>query len=250
MLLSERVALVTGGGRGIGRAICRALAREGARVVVAEIDPHLGSETVTLLGGTSRAAFVETDVTDTAARRRAVQCAVDTFGRLDILVNNAGLLAGPRNPQTLALLDEREWDAMMAVNLRGVYFMSRAAADVMIPARRGCIVNIASTAGQFFSPDGIAYGISKLGVRGVTSALAVALGPHGIRVNAVGPGIAITEVRPRPDRDEIARHIPLRKLALPEDVAEPVVFLASDGAGHITGQTLVVDGGTTLVRPW
>ena len=250
MQFLDRVALVTGGGRGIGRAICRAMAREGARVVVADIDPRLGRDTARLLGGPEKAAFVATDVASASACRDAVRNAEDTFGRLDVLVNNAGLLAGPGNPQTLDSLDEREWDATMAVNLRGVYFMSRAASEAMIPRGRGAIVNIASTAGQFFSPDGIAYGVSKLGVRGLTGALAVALGPHGIRVNAVGPGIAITETRPRPDRDAIAAHIPLGKLALPEDVAEAVVFLASDRAGHITGQTLVVDGGTTLVRPW
>ena len=247
--LDERVAVVTGGGQGIGRAICLALAREGARVAVADIDPQAGAQTVGLLGASKGAVFLQTDVADSAACRQTVQRAVERFGTLDILVNNAGLLFR-ENVQTLDTLDEREWDRVMAVNLRGVYFMSRAAAAVMIPRRRGCMVNIASTAGQYYSGRGIAYGVSKVGVRGVTSALAVALAPHGIRVNAVAPGTVESESRAHPDRDAIVKVTPLGKLARPEDVAEAVIFLASDGAGHITGQTLVVDGGVTLVRPW
>ena len=247
--LDGRVAVVTGGGQGIGRAICRALAREGARVVVADIDPRLGEETVALLKHSKGAMCVQTDVADSSACRSTVGRAVEAFGQLDILVNNAGLLFR-ENRQTVESLDEGEWDRVMSVNLRGVYFMSRAAAAVMTVQKRGCMVNIASTAGQYYSGQGIAYGVSKLGVRGVTSALAVALAPHGIRVNAVAPGTVMSEARSNSDRDAIINVTPLKKLATPEDVAAPVVFLASDAAGHITGQTLVVDGGVTLVRPW
>ncbi len=249
MRLADRVAIVTGGGRGIGRAICRAMAREGARVIVADIDPNLGRETVDLVTAFQKAAFVEADVTDPETCRGTVQRAVEIFGTVDILVNNAGRLIG-ENRQTLDSLDEREWDMTMAINLRGVYFMSRAAAEVMKARRRGSIINIASTAGQIFSREGIAYGVSKGGVRALTGSLAVVLAPYGIRVNAVGPGIVITETRPRPERDQIAKRIPLGKLAVPEDVAGPVVFFASDEAGHITGQTLLIDGGMTIMRPW
>ena len=256
MRLAQKVVLVTGGGRGIGRAICRAMAKEGAHVAVAEIDSALGRETIGLLGAAPEAAFVQTDVTSPTSCRRAVEETVARFGRLDVLVNNAGrLLAESR--QTLDVLDEQEWDKTMAVNIRGAYSMCRAAAAVMVRQKRGCIVSIASTGSQIFAGEAIAYDVSKGGIRVLTGALAVALGPHGVRVNAVAPGIVVTEARPRltatggvPPQAEIAKRIPLRKLAVPEDVACAVVFLASEEAGHITGQTLVVDGGTTILRPY
>ena len=256
MRLADKVALVTGGGRGIGRAICRAMAREGAHVAVAELDPGMGQETVGLLAGSREAMFVETNVTDPTACAHAVRAAVERFGRLDVLVNNAGrLLAESR--QTLDILDEQEWDKTMAVNIRGAFSMCRAAASVMVKQKSGAIVSIASTGGQIFAGEAIAYDVSKGSIRVLTGSLAVALGPHGIRVNAVAPGIVVTEARPRlkatggvPPQAEIAKRIPLRKLAVPDDVASAVVFLASDEAGHITGQTLIVDGGTTILRPY
>jgi 3-oxoacyl-[acyl-carrier protein] reductase len=245
---ADRVAVVTGGGRGIGRAVCLRLAAEGARVVVADLDEALALEaagSVRAAGG--EAVAIPMDIADAASCEATVRAALDAFGALDVLVNNAGRLLG-ENRQTLETLDAAEWDRMVDVNLRGTYLMSRAAARPMIEGRRGAVVCIGSMAAARFGRDGIAYNVSKAGVHGLVGSLAIVLAPHGIRVNGVAPGILTT--RSRPDLDEIRGRIPLRKFATPEDVAASVAFLASEDAGHVTGQILFVDGGVTAARPW
>jgi NAD(P)-dependent dehydrogenase (short-subunit alcohol dehydrogenase family) len=193
---------------------------------------------------------VRVDVTEPASCRDAVAAVVRAWDRLDVLVNNAGRLVTPHNRQTLEETDEREWDATMNVNLRGTYFMSRAAAAAMIPRKRGAIVNIASTAARQFGPENIAYNVSKGGVLSLTGTLAIALAAHGIRVNGVAPMMTITDTRPRTRMDHVVAKVPLGKLATPDDVAGPVLFLASDESGHVTGHTIVVDGGLSIRRPW
>jgi NAD(P)-dependent dehydrogenase (short-subunit alcohol dehydrogenase family) len=243
------VAVVTGAGRGMGRAVALRLGREGARVVVAELNPAHGvevAEEISANGGT--ATPVTTDVSKVADVTRLFDEAVNAFGTVDILVNNAGI--GVAKP----ILDytEADWDRQMGVNVKGVFFCSQAAARLMIPQRRGKIVNFASTSAFVSSsqPE-VAYDTSKGAVRQMTISMAAELAPHGINVNAVAPGTTATEMtRSSLSTSEglawqLAR-IPIGRVGQPDDIASVVVFLCSPEAGYITGHTLVADGGWLL----
>ena len=243
------VAVVTGAGRGMGRAVALRLGREGARVVVAELNPAHGvevAEEISANGGT--ATPVTTDVSKVADVTRLFDEAVNAFATVDILVNNAGI--GVAKP----ILDytEADWDRQMGVNVKGVFFCSQAAARLMIPRRRGKIVNFASTSAFVSSsqPE-VAYDTSKGAVRQMTISMAAELAPHGINVNAVAPGTTATEMtRSSLSTSEglawqLAR-IPIGRVGQPDDIAGVVVFLCSPEAGYITGHTLVADGGWLL----
>jgi len=244
-----KVAIVTGAGRGMGRAVARRLAREGARVVVAEVNAKHGAEVAAEIrdsGG--MATEVTADVSRLADVQRTFDVAVEAYGTVDILINNAGIaIARPMTDYT-----ESEWDRQMAVNVKGVFFCSQAAARVMIPRRQGKIVNFASTSAFVSSskPE-VAYDTSKGAVRQMTVSIAAELAPHGINVNAVAPGTTATEMTTSTlATDEgmawqLAR-IPMGRVGQPDDIASVVLFLCSPEASYITGHTLVADGGWLL----
>ncbi len=249
MRFAGQTAIVTGAGRGMGRAVARGLAAEGAQVVVAEVDEAAGREAAeAITGAGGRALAVAADISQVDQVRALFKQALEAFGTVDILVNNAGI--GIARP----LLDytEADWDRQLGVNLKGMFFATQEAARVMVPKRRGKIVNFASTAAFVSSstPE-TAYDISKGGVRQLTISVAAELAPHHVNVNAVAPGTILTELTLRvldtPEKmDRAAAKIPLGRLGSPEDLVGPVLFLCSDEAGYITGHTLVVDGGWLL----
>lgn len=239
--LSERVAVVTGGAQGIGSAIVDRLSDAGARVVIGDLrDPGDGRE------------WVELDVSAEASVERFVREVTDRHGRLDIVVNNAGIMF-EEHIEGHAL---DSWQRMLDVNLTGPFLMARAAVEAL-KVRGGAIVNVGSIEGFSCNPEHAAYAATKAGVHGLTGALAVDLGPFGIRCNAVAPGWIDTElnasyVDAHPDRDEVVRQLaqlhPVGHIGDPADVGDVVVWLASDESRFVTGQTITIDGGR-LTKP-
>jgi 3alpha(or 20beta)-hydroxysteroid dehydrogenase len=233
--LDGRVALVTGGARGIGEAYVRALHAAGARVVIADILHDQGEALAGQLG--DRARFVHLDVTDEAEWDAAVGAAIDAFGAVDVLVNNAGIAnAAPIEHFTLA-----KWNTVIAVNLTGVFLGCRAVVPHMKARGSGSIINISSVEGMRGSPGLHGYTASKFGVRGLSQSLAVELGAFGIRVNSVHPGFITTDMTTRIDPAHL--DIPLGRPGTPSDVAGTIVFLASDASAFTSGAEFVVDGG-------
>ncbi|MBV9323683.1 MAG: 3-oxoacyl-ACP reductase FabG [Chloroflexi bacterium] len=250
--LSGRVAIVTGGGHGIGRAYCHALASQGAGLVVAEIDAEAARKTAEdLMEFGHDALGISTDVSLADSVGEMVARATEHFGHVDVLVNNAAVFASvPMSRTPIEDISVDEWDRMMAVNLRGMFLVSRAVVPGMKERRWGRIINISSGRALSNSANSIHYVTSKAGVLGFTRTLAREVGAFGITVNAIAPGSTLSEDNPsdeiiqmRSNRVE-ARAIP--RLQVPEDLIGAVVFFASDDAAFITGQTLVVDGGATM----
>src|SRR6266567_4381398 len=249
MRFAGQTAVVTGAGRGMGRAVALALAREGAAVVVAEVDRASADQvTAEIDSAGGRARAVTVDISSVQDVRSLFKETVEEFGGLDILVNNAGIGI----PKPLVDYTEQDWDRQLGVNLKGMFFATQEAAKLMIPKRRGKIVNFASTAAFVSSstPE-TAYDISKGGVRQLTISVAAELAPHNINVNAVAPGTIMTELTLRvldtPEKMErAAAKIPMNRLGEPQDMVGPVLFLCSEEADYITGHTLVVDGGWLL----
>jgi 3-oxoacyl-[acyl-carrier protein] reductase len=240
--LAGKVAAVTGAGQGIGRAIALALAREGATVVVSDIDLKIAQQTAQdIEAGGGQAAALKVDVTDRQDAEALTERAVQLFGRLDILVNNAGVYPSAPIIET----KEEEWDLVMAINLKGVFLCSQAAVKQMIDQHEGVIVNIASVDAKTRTTGNAHYAAAKAGVISFTRTLACEMAPHGIRVNAVAPGWIGTEtLRKKSDRwQQAIKEIPVGRLGTPEDVAEAVLFLVSGVAGYITGEVLDVNGG-------
>ncbi len=249
MRFAGQTAIVTGAGRGMGRAVALGLAAEGANVVVAEVDQPAAKEVVEeIQKAGARALAVKVDISSVQDVRRLFTSTLAEFGGVDILINNAGIgIAKPLVDYT-----EADWDKQLGVNLKGMFFATQEAARIMIPKRRGKIVNFASTAAFVSSstPEAV-YDISKGGVRQLTISVAAELAPYHINVNAVAPGTILTDLTLRVlDTDEkMARasaKIPLGRLGKPEDMVGPVLFLCSDEADYVTGHVLVVDGGWLL----
>jgi 3-oxoacyl-[acyl-carrier protein] reductase len=244
----DRVVLVTGGAHGIGLAIVRAFAQAGAKVIVAdqrEADATRAASTITSEMGTEGLA-VAVDVRVAAAVDAAVQRALAHFGRIDVLVNNAGIY-----PNTPVLeMDENEWDAVFDTNVKGMFLMSRAVGRAMV-TRGGRIINISSGAVESGRVGAAQYCASKAAVNMFTRVLALELAPHGIVVNAVGPGlIEVPGWSLSQDYiDAIVSTNPMGRIGQPEDVAQAVLYLASPSATYITGTTLYVDGGSLAGRP-
>jgi len=247
--LGGRVAIVTGGGLGIGQAYCQGLARAGAAVVVADIDREAAAKVAASIrsqGG--RALDVWVDVTDPAATEEMAAAAHRAFGRIDVLVNNAALYSAlTRRP--FHQIDVAEWDRVMAVNLKGLFLCVRAVYPYMRAQGGGRIINIASTTALKGTPQLLHYVTSKAGVIGFTRALARELGPDNITVNAIAPGMVRTGRETGVSDAYFAARVRERALAreqTPQDLVGAVLFLASDAAAFITGQTLVVDGGAVM----
>jgi len=249
MRFAGQSAIVTGGGRGMGRAVALGLAAEGAAVAVADVDEGPAGEVrgaIEKAGGTAIA--VRADISRVDDVRRMFAETVEAFGDVSILINNAGIGI----PKPLVDYTEADWERQLDVNLKGMFFATQEAAKLMIPKRRGKIVNFCSTAGFVSSstPE-TAYDISKGGVRQLTISVAAELAQHNVNVNAVAPGTIMTELTLRVlDIDEkMARasaKLPLGRLGKPEDMVGPVLFLCSSDADYVTGHVLVVDGGWLL----
>ncbi len=242
---TDKVALVTGGASGIGLAIAQVFAGRGARLVLFDRDPKVG-EVTERLGGRGRHLSHVVDVTDDAALIEAVEQAAASCGRIDVLVNNAGLARlAPAEDVTM-----EDWDAHIALNLRAPFLMSRQVGRVMLRQRSGRIVNIASQAGIVALPHHVAYSAAKAAIINMSKLLALEWGPRGVTVNAISPTIVETELGRRVWAGEpgeaMKLRIPTRRFAQPEEIALAALYLASDAAGMINGENLVVDGGFTI----
>jgi NAD(P)-dependent dehydrogenase (short-subunit alcohol dehydrogenase family) len=253
--LEGKVAVVTGGGRGIGRATVEKLAREGARVAFLEKDEAAGREAAAELAGLSPdLAFLPADVTVEDQVRRALGQVLERHGTVDVLVNNAGM-----NTYFDAVeMTEAEWDTVFAVDLKGAWLCCKHALPAMKRAGRGSIVNIASIHARLTIPGMFPYAAAKSGMVGLTRSLALDYAPLGIRVNAVLPGWTRTRqvedwFRRQPDPDKAERHVmevhPLRRIASPAEVANLIAFVASDEASAVTGASLAVDCGLGIQFP-
>jgi glucose 1-dehydrogenase len=240
------VAIITGAGSGMGRATAMRLARDGYAVVVAEIDQERAASVAFEIGDAALPFAV--DVSDAAEVEALVAETLERLGRLDAMVANAGV---PHGAPFLEL-DEATWERVLAVNLKGVFLCGQTAARAMVAAGRpGAIVNVASTYAEVTAEEASAYSASKGGVRMLTKSMAFELGAHGIRVNAVGPGWIRTGMNPLDDPAQLERlepTIPLRRIGLPDDVADVIAFLLSEDARYVSGQTIFVDGGWLTSR--
>jgi len=236
--MQDKVVLITGAARGQGEAEARLMAAQGATVVVADVLDEAGEAVAGSLG--APAEYAHLDVTDLAQWEAVVGDIVARHGRLDVLVNNAGIFR--RGKLVDASLDD--WRLVMDVNCNGVFYGLRTAANAMIPQGSGSIVNISSVAGLQGAGGAFAYGASKWAVRGMTRTAAQELARHGIRVNSVHPGLIGTEMLDQVgDQNRMVKGVPMRRVATSEEVAQLVVFLASDESSYITGTEHRIDGG-------
>jgi 3-oxoacyl-[acyl-carrier protein] reductase len=260
MRLEGKVALVTGGAAGIGKATAGRLAEEGARVVICDVDEELGQTTVRMLGPEGGAetspghSFYKVDVTDRTAVQQWVDNVAEGYGRIDVLVNNAGVLRDAtlvkvKDGELVKQMSEADFDLVIAVNLKGVFNCTQAVAPHMIRQGGGVILNATSIVGLDGNLGQTNYVATKAGVIGMTKVWARELGPHNIRVNAVAPGPIATEmIKSMPEKilDRFRARTPLGKLGQPQDVANAYLFLASEEASHISGTVLRVDGGIVV----
>ncbi|MDO9350164.1 MAG: 3-oxoacyl-[acyl-carrier-protein] reductase [Deltaproteobacteria bacterium] len=243
MELSGKVALVTGAAQGIGKAIAMLLARNGADVVVSDINLEKAQETTNEIQGMGRRSFaIKVNVADLKDVERMVEAIVEQFGRIDILVNNAGIT----RDRLILRMTEEDWDAVLDVNLKGTFNCTKAVIRHMSKQKSGKIVSIASVSGEMGNPGQANYAASKAGVIGFTKTIAREFAGRGINVNAIAPGYIqtpMTDAVPEKAKEELKRMIPMERLGKPEDVAQAVLFLVSENSSYITGQVLNVNGG-------
>jgi 3-oxoacyl-[acyl-carrier protein] reductase/2-hydroxycyclohexanecarboxyl-CoA dehydrogenase len=242
--LNDKIAIITGAGRGLGAAAALRMAEEGAHLVINDISPDAARATATAIEKLGRRAMLSThDVSDTKAANALVEEAKKTFGRVDILVNNAGIT----RDSMLHKLTEEKWDEVIRVNLKGPFNMGQACAKVMMENKYGKIVNLSSIAwlGNIGQTN---YSASKAGVVGLTRTWALELSRYQINVNAIAPGLIdtpMTQAIPTEVKEKFIGKIPMRRMGKPEDIAALVCFLASDEANYLTGQCIQIDGGLT-----
>ncbi len=246
MKLEGKIALVTGASRGIGKTIALTLAKEGADIAVVDLNVEAAQEVVAEIEALGRKAIaVQANVASLEASTTMVDEVVKAFGRLDILVNNAGIT----RDGLIMRMKEEDWDAVITVNLKGVFNCTKAAIKYMMKQKSGNIVNISSIVGVMGNAGQANYCAAKAGVIGLTKATAKEVATRGIRVNAIAPGFIktdMTSVLPEKVVEAMLAGIPLNRLGETEDIAKAVLFLASDDANYITGQTLHVDGGMVM----
>ncbi len=243
MEFADKVVIVTGSARGIGLAIAQQFARQGAKVVISDIDQAACDQAASQLP--NGAIGIKANVTDSAEVAALIDTTVDRLGRLDVLVNNAGITR-----DTLMIrMDEKDWDMVLDINLKGSFLVTKAAARVMMKQRSGRIINISSVVGLTGNAGQANYSASKAGLIGLTKSAAKELGGRGVTVNAVAPGFIETEMTknlPETARTAFMQKVLLGRAGTPADVAAAVLFLASDAAAYITGQVITVDGGLTV----
>lgn len=244
--LAGRVAIVTGGNRGIGLAIAEALGKAGAAIVIAARDADAGEQAAASVGG--KAMFISTDVTSQDSCQAMVKGAEERFGRVDILVNNAGIMRASR-AEDLKLAD---WQAVLDINLTGAFLCAQAAYPAMLRRKGGKIINLGSLASNFGTAAGAAYACSKGGILQLTRSLAVSWGPDNIQVNAILPGYIESEMTRRAEAerpgafDAKRARTPAGRIGQPEDIGGAAVFLASDASSFVTGASIAVDGGYAI----
>jgi glucose 1-dehydrogenase len=243
MRFADQVVIVTGGAQGIGRACVEAFAEEGAAVVVADINAEAG-QAVADASAEGRARFIQTDVGDAAQVQRLIDRALAAFGRLDVLINNAGII----KTADFLEISEADFDAVLRVNLKGVFLVGQAAARVMVRQGKGAIVNMSSTNAVVAIANQVPYATSKGAVNQLTKVMALALADKGVRVNAIGPGSILTDLLKVVMSDETARRrilsrTPMGRCGQPAEIAKVALFLASEDASYLTGQCIYPDGG-------
>lgn len=247
MRLKDKVTLITGGARGIGRDIALLFAKEGSHIVVCDVNMQEAEKTCLDIQAQGRSTLaLSVDVSDYAKVEEAVNKILDKFKRLDILVNNAGIT----KDNLLLRMSEVEWDAVINVNLKGTFNCTKAASKVMVKQREGRIINIASIIGIIGNPGQANYSASKAGIIALTKTTAKELASRNINVNAVAPGFIQTEMTAKLSQDlrnKMLSAIPLARFGSPSDVANICLFLASEESSYITGQTIIVDGGMVMV---
>ena len=241
--LENKIALVTGAARGIGQAIALQLAADGADLALCDVKAEWLEDTIAKVKALGRRAEgYSMDVANGAAVGEAVAKILADFGRIDVLVNNAGIT----RDTLLMRMSEEDWDAVLDINLKGAFLVTKAVVKPMMKQRSGAIVNIASVVGIMGNPGQANYTASKAGLIALTKTTAKELGSRNVRVNAVAPGFirtAMTDKLSAPVKDAMLKMVPLGRLGEPEDVAKAVAFLASDAAAYVNGQTLAVCGG-------
>lgn len=249
MELEGKIAIVTGAGQGIGKAIALKLAREGANLAVVDLNPETAAETAREVDGLGRKVItIKTDVSKSDQVNQMAEETLRTFGTVDILVNNAGYL--PKRPAPFTEETEAYWDMILSINLKGVILCCRAVLDTMIKNKSGKIVNIASNSGKTGRIYQAVYATSKGGVIAFTKSLAQEMGQYNININSVCPGPTDTPAllsAPQKLREDGLKAIPLGRMGTPENVADVVAFLCSSGSVHMTGQPISVDGGFIMI---
>ena len=246
MVLKDKVAIVTGGGQGIGKAVALKLAKEGADIVVADVMEDFSKQTTEEIAKLGRKSlFVKIDVSKASSVEEMIKKTLDKFGKIDILINNAGIT----RDSLLMRMKEEDWDAVLNINLKGMFNCIKGCAPVMIKQRYGKIVNIASIIGMIGNPGQANYSASKGGAIALTKTCAKELASRNINVNAIAPGFIktkMTDKLPESAREKLSTQIPLSRLGEPEDVANVTFFLVRDDSSYITGQVIRVDGGMVM----
>lgn len=250
MSLSDKIAIITGGAKGIGLACAERLARDGAKVIIADVDESEGEtscEAIRTAGG--QASFIHCDVGKKLDVRNMVAAVVDMHERIDILINNAGIIAGG----DFLEISEKDFDRVIKVNLKGAFLVGQTVARQMVAqlesgGEPGSIINMSSVNAVLAIPTQVPYTVSKGGIDQLTKVMALSLAPHGIRVNAIGPGSIMTDIlravaNDKEANDRIMSRTPLGRIGEPEEIASIAAFLASKDASYITGQTIYADGG-------